>query len=100
MGINMRWEDERGEVMAELLDPDSFLARWLSKSPADSVCLRFIDRYGDTVFNQLQIPFLISELESALPECKDENQQRAEAIIDFVRQATSNVHTYIKFYGD
>ena len=34
-------------------------------------CLRFIDEYGDTVFNQLQAPVLIRELENAAAAVSD-----------------------------
>ena len=31
-----------------------------------SVCLRFIDPYGDATFNQLQLPLLLRELKDAI----------------------------------
>jgi hypothetical protein len=51
--------------MAELLDTGSGLAGLLAlpafKGP---VCLDFIDPYGNTIFNQHQLPHLVSELEA------------------------------------
>jgi hypothetical protein len=64
MGINIRWENERGEQLKEVPDPGSYLGLALGLSPLDNtVCLRFIDPYGDTVFNQQQIPVFINELQ-------------------------------------
>jgi hypothetical protein len=66
MGIDLFMEDEQGIKLAEVLDPHGCIGRIVSlfgdKSPGP---LHFIDPYGDTVFNQLQIPLLIRELEAA-----------------------------------
>lgn len=67
MGITIRWENEFGKLLEEVGDPRSCLALSLALSTLeDTVCLRFIDLYGDTVFNQQQIPVLIKELQSLL----------------------------------
>ena len=64
MGIDLRWESERGEPLNKVPDPHFYLNLALSLAPLDkTVCLRFIDPYGYTVFNQQQIPVLISELQ-------------------------------------
>lgn len=62
MGIDARIETERGTCVAELGDPHNRVNWLLSLAILDStLCLRFIDPYGDTVFNDLQIPVLQSE---------------------------------------
>jgi hypothetical protein len=58
----MRRETERGEVIADF-DTNGIDVRIVEQAPATSVCLRFIDPYGDTILNQMQLPTLISELE-------------------------------------
>ena len=66
MGINARLETERAEPLAEVLDPHNYLAWLLGLLDDESmVCLPFIDPYGDTIFNGLQLPILLSELERA-----------------------------------
>lgn len=48
--------------MAELPDTEAGLAALLALSVCKGpVCLDFIDPYGHTVFNQLQLPHLVSE---------------------------------------
>jgi hypothetical protein len=65
VGIDVRLETERAEPLAEVLDGGDCLRWLLSLSDADSmVCLPFIDPYGDTIFNRLQLPILLSEFES------------------------------------
>ena len=102
MGIDLRWEDERGEQLAELLDKSSAVERFLPHFEAqDFPCLRFVDPYGDTVFNQFQIAQVISELERlSAQKHEPEVEQHLRAVLEFVRQASGTVHSYIKFYGD
>jgi hypothetical protein len=104
MGINLRWEDERGKQLAELLDADFLVARFLPHYDAqDFPCLRFVDPAGDTVFNQAQITQLVWELER-LSAQKNKHEPKVErhlqTVLEFVRQAVGKTHTYIKFYGD
>jgi len=67
----------------------------------DTSCLRFIDEYGDTTFNQYQLPVLVDELESIRTKSKDaEASESLESIIAFVRKCQNHVHTYVKFVGD
>ena len=67
MGVNVQWESEGGGRLDELLDPCNRVAKllpdWRDES---SICLRFVDLYGDTVFNRLQLPVLIAELQTAV----------------------------------
>jgi hypothetical protein len=66
MGVDLYLEDERGTRLAEVPDSHGFMpCLVLLAGQEDTACLRFIDLYGDTVFNQLQIPVLIREFESA-----------------------------------
>jgi hypothetical protein len=60
-------KNERGDVLAAVADPEMLFARLVRHSEwSNTVCLRFIDPYGDAVFNQLQIPTLVRELEARL----------------------------------
>jgi hypothetical protein len=67
MGVNVQLESEGGGQLDQLFDPHCNVAQllpdWRDES---SVCLRFVDLYGDTVFNRLQIDVLVSELEAAI----------------------------------
>jgi len=73
MGVNLYIEDENGAQLAEVLDPRGFVGRIVSLvGNQATICLRFIDPYGNTVFNQLQILTLIRELETAREQVTDE----------------------------
>jgi hypothetical protein len=66
VGIDTRLETERSERLAEVLDWHNHLA-WLLRLADDeeTICLRFIDPYGDAIFNGLQLPVLLAELTRA-----------------------------------
>lgn len=102
MGIDMRWIDERGKVLGELLDPESRVPSILPPlSTSDSLCLRFVDPYGDAVFNRFQIPTLIAELDGALSLQTDPAvRQHIDSMLALARKTEGSIHTYIKFYGD
>jgi len=101
MAINIRVESELGEVGAELLDPQNLTAKVVAASEPTSRCLRFVDPYGDTTFNSLQLPVLAQELECVLAFVSDPQlQAHARAILDLANQARAEVHTYLKFVGD
>ncbi|HEX5052840.1 MAG TPA: hypothetical protein VFZ65_13770 [Planctomycetota bacterium] len=66
-----------------------------------TVCLRFLDPFGDTTFNQLQIVVLVEELQgivSAQPE--PEVRDHLRRILDLAIRARGQAHTYLKFFGD
>jgi hypothetical protein len=102
MGIDLRWEDERGKPLAELLDPKMLVECFLPDfGDQDFPCLCFVDPYGDTVFNQHQITQLISELETLSGKKREpEVERHLQAVLEFVRQTAGKTHTYIRFYGD
>ena len=92
--IGVVHKEEDGETISEFpggLPLEIFLA-----VPDSGTCLRFIDEYGDTVFNYLQLPVLIAELE-ALNESKPE--LRAGPLVEYLRSCQER-HTYIHFIGD
>jgi hypothetical protein len=102
MALDITWEDERGEILEKC--PNWFNLWNHISDPAEiqgTCCLRFLDDYGDTTFNQIQIPVLLAELESLLPKSKDDEARNSlESVIGFIRKAEGEIHTYIKFYGD
>jgi len=99
MPIDVEWQDERGVARARY-DGPPISGRLLERADVDSKCLRFIDPYGDTIFNQGQLPVLIAELEAAGARGIDGDTAAIQELITFLRHATDHVHTYIKFIGD
>jgi hypothetical protein len=72
MGIDVRLEP-KGRNTCEAPDPKGLLNWLLSVSDLDgTACLRFIDDYGETVFNRLQLPVLRDELIQLRPLITDD----------------------------
>jgi len=90
-------EDEHGDAIQTLpqtLDYDEFDELNL---PAFTL-FHYINPYGDTVFNCLQIDDLVKDLE----QFKRISNQKSviEEIISLAKKCKNEVHTYIRFYGD
>jgi len=103
MGIDVTWEDERCQRLAELNDPGHLVIRFLPPPTArEFQCLRFVDPAGDTTFNQAQIVELIHVLERQLSSGRRDPKvdEHLNSVLEFVRQAVGKTHTYIKFVGD
>ena len=97
--IGLQREDERGGVLARFA-PEGIPLEILELAPKQSSCVRFIDPYGDTVFNQLQIPALIEELEQmAHSSTSPEFRRRVGSLVGFLHESC-DVHRYVRFVGD
>jgi hypothetical protein len=92
--------DELGSIQAAYSDPEALHELLADGPPQNSCCLRFIDPYGDTTVNQLQLPVLAAELRAAAAKATPALRQRVEALAAFVETAGTEVHTYVKFVGD
>jgi hypothetical protein len=100
MGISIRLEDEHANVMEEI-DWPSWLDDVLPPHEDETFqCLRFIDPYGDTVFNRVQMPTLLSELERLRDSVPSRNHQQFDELVRLAQRCLSDVHLYIRFYGD
>lgn len=104
MGINVRVESETGLSQAEVLDPEN-LTQHLLPALFDSewTCLRFVDRVGDVVFNQLQVPVPLSELRRRIESLRPgqvKAREHGEAIMRLVQEWEGRTYTYVRFIGD
>lgn len=103
MGIDLLWEEENGTELARLDDPQCLLKEFLPSESAalEFACLRFVDPYGDTIFNSLQLPILLQELRALVSTPME--QPVAEHLgkaIALVANAQDHIHTYVRFVGD
>jgi hypothetical protein len=103
MGIDVTKQTEFGEVLSEVGDPKNLLGRLIRAflSKEESVMLRYVDPYGNTVFNQLQIPVLLEECEHLRKVVQtQEEEQFVEDVIRIVEDTKGKTHIYIKLIGD
>ena len=101
MGIDVLLEDVDGKPVQECYDPDQSFSRFLrSRDLSSTVCLRFIDAVGDTVFNRAQASVLVEELSAVRAEADAEAQKIIDNAIRLARLASRKVHLYVRFVGD
>ena len=103
MGIDAEIAPSGRDDARTVFDQHGVFAQLLADaSLRDSVCLRFIDPYGDTVFNSLQMPALREELEDLLQTTSAADVRAHIArLIELVGEALANgPHTFVRFVGD
>jgi len=98
MGWTIVLEDENGQSIRTL--PKEFDYDKLDQLDLNSfVLLKYIDFYGDTTFNTLQLDDLQADFEKL--KIIEVNQiDIIVQILDLIKESQGEVHTYIKFCGD
>jgi len=102
MGLRIYLEGERGEKIASVNDPHHLLRKLIKEGDVSNMCcLRFIDPYGNTTFNRLQIPQFLMELEILHRFIKGTEQSALiSKIEEFAHRCAQEPHLYLKIYGD
>lgn len=102
MGIESVWKDETGRELDRVGDPQMLLSSLANGSIdlSGTVCLRFLDAYGDACFNQVQIPVLAEELEAAAARTNDHDLKSHLLAVAGLARRAREIHTYLWFIGD
>jgi hypothetical protein len=98
LGVNVEVRDEKGRTLATA-DVDLSHVFWELASK-DSCCVRFVDPYGNTVFNQGQIPVLLAELRAIVARAPESEESQLPALIRFIEAKGIEMHVYVTFVGD
>jgi hypothetical protein len=96
-----RLQTERGEVLEQVLDRHGHIAA--SAPPLTdegSPCWRFIDPYGDTVFNRLQMEAFLVELDLIIRQATPDRVPILEKVRALALRCRDDVHLYLQFEGD
>jgi len=102
MGIDLAIEDENGNRIAGLADKNGKFSKALrSVAISDTHCVQYIAPFTDTVFNQVQIPRLLQELELLRSNLSDPGAAKLVAeFAELIEKHSEVSHTFAKFYGD
>lgn len=102
MGLSVVLENERGSPIQIVIDPKNYLHRLLPSVDDQSYqCLRFIDWYGYTVFNHLQMPTFLEEWQRLKDKTNSEEEiQLLLKIENLAFDCQSEQHEYLRFIGD
>jgi len=93
-------ETEKGERL-QSMDEFHEILELVERAFTKLSILKWIDPYGDTTFNQVQIREVEQEL-SVLKEVAESSVEHSSLakFEELVRFCRSGVHRYLKFYGD
>lgn len=102
MGLSIALQNENGTPIDMVLDPKNHLHRLLPSHDDESYqCLRFIDWYGHTVFNRLQMPIFLSEWQRVRAKVKsDEECDLIDRVEKLAHDCQCEPHLYLRFIGD
>jgi hypothetical protein len=100
--IRIALVDEHGAVEAEVEGDTHSLDDALGRvEPKDSICLRFVDPYGDTIFNHLQMePFLAEWAEIERRSSDLGVRTLVGEVRALAERCRREPHTFLRFYGD
>lgn len=101
MGFCVILEGEDCEPLEQVEDPENILHQLLPSEDPSYQYLRFIDWYGDTVFNRLQIQPFLGEWDrlTELVRTPGENALLAR-IRELAIRCSKEPHLYLRFSGD
>ncbi|MHB0999933.1 MAG: hypothetical protein ACYC27_11870 [Armatimonadota bacterium] len=103
MGINVVLQDEKCMDISEtVFDLNDVVALCLP-SPSDNAycCVRFIDPYGDTIFNRIQAVVILDEWNRLRHSFADHSADVLWSDIrELIIRCTEEPHTYLRFMGD
>jgi hypothetical protein len=102
MALEVILQDEDGNPIAEALDRTHFLDHALPDEQDTGYCLlRFIDLFGNTVFNGLQMQLFIEEWRRLYPQAASKEEGEFLATVEaLAKQCADTPHSYLKFEGD
>jgi hypothetical protein len=102
MGLTIALQTSRGENEQVIHDPGNLLHDVLPSSEDVSfVCVRFIDWYGDTVFNRLQMDSFLDDWKRVKLRATTAEQTRIwTEIRNLALRCRNEPHLYLRFIGD
>ena len=96
--IEVRLQDERGKPECAA---DVGLSFPVPTGDSSYNLLCYIDPYGDTVFNGLQMDVFLSEWERVRNMAETPEQVEAwSSVRNFARKCNEEAHLYLRFIGD
>lgn len=102
MGINCRLEGESGDVEKEIIDPkEDFFSGLVQDLHGSTQFFRYIDPYGNTIFNGSQAKDFLWELTKVMGSVKDEELLKfLKELKSMAEICSAHPHYYLKFTGD
>jgi hypothetical protein len=101
MGLVITLAGQRGIPDRTVMDPTRRLNELLPEAGDRAFrCLGFVDEYGTAVFNRLQMPDLISELERVRVRADAGQVALISQLLEMARACEDEPEHYVTFVGD
>jgi len=102
VGINIILEGEDGVALEQVDDPTGRLYKIMPRYEDSSFpFLRFIDLYGDTIFNRPQMEPFLDEWRRVRERAADPDARQLVAEVErLARRCQNEVHLYVRFQGE
>jgi hypothetical protein len=102
MGLAISLETEQGEKIGIVADIHNWLLTQLKRPDlSETHCLRYLDPWGNTIFNHLQMRDLMEDLMRVRNLVTNtEQSELLDKIEEFAKRCTEGIHLYVKFSGD
>lgn len=99
--MNIFLENERGERMRSIYDTENRLMKKIFSRKEAMRLLKYVDPYGATVFNHVQIDDLIWDLDDlAMETGKGEDLTVLSAVRSLANEVKATRHLYVRMVGD
>lgn len=95
--INLAVRGDSGDIVARAKTGVEWTAAFADLDPAAFPMLWALTPYGDAVFNQRQVPLLLSELDRLPAACGGDWVGQARELCQVVQRG---MHLYLWFIGD
>jgi len=100
MPIRFRLIRENGEIVESIADTHGLVERAMAELP-DLRLLRYVDAYGDTYFNKLQMPDLLSDWNAAQKLAQSADDRGCwRGLKGLAEECQRHTHLYLRFVGD
>lgn len=101
--VSLEYESKKSAALGQVFDFTDAIVRLGHEAQGESPLelLQFVDPYGNTVFNKLQMPAVLRDLKRLLPKAR--TAQEMEALVGVEKLATQSLNEqllYLWFYGD
>ena len=102
MGINCALTDEQGSKLQMVIDEKNVFSKFVVDGQAGKLkLLKYIDPWGNTYFNSVQLDDLIEDIDAVIKGAKDaELTDFLSKVREYAHYCKNTQHTYIKFIGD
>lgn len=98
--MNVYLVDENGKEIDYIIDTNGLISQIIPYNNEKFPLMRYIDLYGDTIYNRLQMPQILAELTIIKKTITPKEIVYILNIEALINRGLKEPHLYLKFVGD